>query len=560
MAFETPYGAPQGGMAQPQNKPQQAYPYKVKPQPQQGGLSPLLNQVMGTPQKEAQPMMQPMGAQDNERGPMVENFGAPDANQFNPYQGTPAPQQPQAAQQTGGAPSLVPQGAMDQAFQNIANIKPYEPTAKLPTQEELGGYAGRVYEQQLGLLSGSVDKRQAQEKAQLAQQMANRGIPIGSEAYAREQATLAERQSAENAQLRSQALQFGQQAARDEYSRIMDQYRTGMDEATLRSNLGYQGLQALSPLAQTQYGAGEQRFLQGQQLGFQGTEGAAERASREAMQKTGIAAEQTAQASQQQFEAGQLEKTIAGNERLQGLQADTQKALAGMEIAGKFDLQKLSGQQQQELIDKQAKIDTDLAYLNRDTQLQVIGKQFENEKWAKQFDATTQKDLLQMNLDQQDKQFVASMDMEEKKFVQQQYEFLQNLGLSKEQLAASTQIQLKQLAESRRQFDKQLLNKIKNDDSLLQLQRDQLAELISSNKRDDATKRYIADRAASGNRLSAEDEGNAASAKASGTLQGTINAINAQVDAGILTPAQRDRAVQNLVGSKGSGGVSYGIK
>lgn len=686
--------APQGGQM----------PKKPTMSTAQGGLSPMLNQVMGTPEKKSivgnmgqpdiqqpfsimgerdaqqpligrmgQPDAQPpmfgrMGQPDIEQ-PMIGNMGQPDVQQpmfgkmgqpdieqpligrmgqpdaqpqapFRSSQGlllTPQqqqsqaqfpmgqPQQPPTPPQQGAAPQLIGNEQWQEAIKRIGQIKPFEPSAQLPTQEKIGGFANRMFEEQLGLLSGSVDRKHAQEKEQLQQAMADRGIPVGSEAYAREQYTLAERQAAENAQLRAQAMQFGQQAASQEYARALDTYRTGMEEAQLRSNLASQPLQQLSPLAQTQYGAGEQRFLQGQQIGYQERLTGAELASREKIAADSIASEErrlgrslTSQEKQQitdiaakkelqqsefvarkeeqaallesnkwlagfdrdtqtellrQKQTGELDiakfdaatresllmKQIEGNERLQGLSSQTQRDLAKMEIEGRINLQQLSGQQQQELLDRETAKDKDLALLGRETQLQLLGRQFENDMAAKQFDATTQRDLLKMNLDQQDKQFAASMDMEEKRFFQQQYEFNKNLGLNEKQLEASTQIQLKQLQENRRQFDKNMLRTIQQDKFLNKLQRDQLAELISSGKRDDATKRYIANRAASGNALSADEQGNIASSRANGAIQGTIDAINAQVAAGIITPAQRDRAVQNALGVKGSGGVSLSM-
>lgn len=540
-----------------------------------GGLSPMLNQVMGTPEKQG--MIGGMGQPDIQQ-PMIGNMGQPDTQQpqtpYQPSQGLlltsqqqqgqkqfpmGQPQQPPAPPQQGGAPQLIGNELWQQALSSLGQIKPYEPTTKLPTQEELGGYAKQMYEQQLGLISAPIARRQEIEKQQLAQAMADRGIPIGSEAYAREQYTLAERQAAENAQAQSQALQFGQQAAQQEHDRALAGGQFGLQEAQTRSNLARAPLESLSPLAQTQYGAGEQRFGQAQQIGSAERMQGREITSREGLSREQIASQERMQEKGLGAEAANLQTQIASNEKLAGLSSDTQIALQRMQNEGRIDLQKLTGQQQLEVIDRETKRDADLATLNKDLQLEIIQRNFDNEMGAKKFDAETQKDLLRMNLDQQDKQFVASLDMEEKKFIQQQYEFNKNLGLNEKQLEASTQLQLKQLAENRRQFDQNMLRTIQQDKFLNKLQRDQLAELITSGRRDDATKRYIADRAASGNALNADEQGNIYSARANGQIQGTIDAINAQVAAGIITPEQRDRAVQNALGVKGSGGISYTV-
>jgi len=478
---------------------------------------------------------------------------------FTPQQQQGQKQFPLGQQQQGGAPQLIGNELWQQALSSLGQIKPYEPTTKLPTQEELGGYAKQMYEQQLGLISAPIARRQEIEKQKLAQAMADRGIPIGSEAYAREQYTLAERQAAENAQAQSQALQFGQQAAQQEYDRALAGGQFGLQEAQTRSNLARAPLESLSPLAQTQYGAGEQRFGQAQQIGSAEKMQSKEIASKEQLSQQQIASQERMQEKSLGAEAANLQTQIASNEKLAGLSSDTQIALQRMQNEGRIDLQKLTGQQQLDVIDRQAKNDADFATLNKNLQLEIIQRNFDNEMGAKKFDAETQKDLLRMNLDQQDKQFVASMDMEEKKFIQQQYEFNKNLGLNEKQLEASTQLQLKQLAENRRQFDRNMLRTIQQDKFLNDLQRKQLAELIASGKRDDATKRYIADRAASGNQLSADEQGRIASGKANGAIQGTIDAIENQLKAGLITAEQRDRAVQNVLGVKGTGGISYGF-
>lgn len=717
-----------------------AQPIAPTAQPSPGGLSPLLNQVMGTPPTmetmkpvlgetspprpgempiaptattATQPTIALMGTQATQptQGPVsgpspLSTFGAV----FAPQQPVAAPTgtttQAPTATITTAQPPLIGQEYWAQALEATRGATPFESQYKLPTQEELSQFANTQYQQQLADLSGDVQRRQAQQSESLEQQLANRGIPVGSEAYARAKYDLAQQQASENAQLRAQARQFGEQSAQARYDRILNAYRTQMQESQLRTEQAYAGVQALGGLAGTQFQAGEQRSLQerqlasteslaqqqiaseerrlgrqltseeqrqqrqlastevltregiaseerrlgrqltaqeqqqqrqiastetltreqikseeerlGRQLNFQERQDAKKIASTETLAREQIASEEarlgrqlTSQEQQQAREIASreyldkvnreaqalnldkqiennrwlagfdratqvellqqqqkgaldlatfdaqtkerlLNTEIASNEKLQGLSGQLQRDLAQMEIEGRFDLQKLTAEQQSQLLDKQIQGDKDLAVFNRDTQLALVQREFENKKWAAQFDAQTQKDLLTMNLDQQDKQFVASMDLENKRLAQNNYQFLQQLNLDKSKFDQTYQLQLRAQAESEKQWQKEFTQKISQDKFLNGLQKQQLAELIRSNKADEAIKKFAAQRAGAGGRLTPDEEFNIQQSRSSGYLKGQEQAI---INSG-MSQKDKDRAIRNLYSAGGSGGIA----
>lgn len=745
-------------------------------QPATGGLSPLLNQVMGTPGQMAttkpilgetrppragempiaptattatQPTIAPMGAQTTQPAQGLVSGPSPLSSVgagFAPQQPVAAPTvtttQAPSATTTAAQPPLIGQEYWTQALEATRGATPFESQYKLPTQEELNQFANTQYQQQLADLSGDVQRRQGQQAESLEQQLANRGIPVGSEAYARAKYDLAQQQASENAQLRAQARQFGEQSAQARYDRILNAYRTQMQESQLRTEQAYAGVQALGGLAGTQFQAGEQRSLQerqlasteslaqqqiaseerrlgrqltseeqrqqrqlastevltregiaseerrlgrqltaqeqlqqrqiastetiaresiaaeearlgrqltfeeqrqqrqiastetlareqirseeerlGRQLNFQERQDAKRIASTETLAREQIASEEarlgrqlTSQEQQQAREIAsreyldkvnreaqtlnldkQLENNrwlagfdratqvellqqqqkgaldlatfdaqtkerllnteIASNERLQGLSSQLQRDLATMEIEGRFDLQRLTGEQQNELLNKEIQGNKDLAAFNRDTQLAIVEREAINRQKAAEFEAATQKQLLTMNLDQQDKQFIASMDMENKRLAQDSFQFLQQLNLNKNQFDQTYQLQLRAQANSEKQWQKEFTQKIAQDKFLNGLQKQQLAELIRSNKADEAIKKFAAQRAGAGGRLTPDEEFNLQQSRSSGYLKGQEQAI---INSG-MSQKDKDRAIRNLYSAGGSGGIARTI-
>jgi len=119
----------------------------------------------------------------------------------------------------------------------------------------------KAYQEQLAGLSVGVDEKQLQQQKQREQYLADRGISLDSQAYRNEQASLAEMQAQEDAQLRSQASQFAQQRADSEFNRSLQSSALEMDRARLEQDLKYRGLEALTPLATAQAQMGENRWL-----------------------------------------------------------------------------------------------------------------------------------------------------------------------------------------------------------------------------------------------------------------------------------------------------------
>jgi hypothetical protein len=115
-------------------------------------------------------------------------------------------------------PLINPEDAAD-AVTRLQNLQNLKTTINLPTNEELQRLYQQTYEQQLADLGYGVEDRQARERRQREQYLADRGIAFGSEAYRGEQQALAEQRAAEAAALRAQASQMAEQRTTNEFNR-----------------------------------------------------------------------------------------------------------------------------------------------------------------------------------------------------------------------------------------------------------------------------------------------------------------------------------------------------
>jgi hypothetical protein len=177
--------------------------------------------------------------------------------------------------------------------------------------------------------------------------------------------------------------------------------------------------------------------------------------------------------------------------------------------------------------------------------------QLEQNRWATKYQADVQKQLTSMNLASDEKKFFANLGQQDRQFFETLIREDRKFAADQDQWDRTFRESIRQFDENQKLTRTKVIADIKNDKALTQIQRDQLVELARSNRVQEALEgRKIAAMNAGNNKdvdtIAAEQQ-----ALIDGKIKGYYNALFP------LVGAERAKEMVEQTFGKGLGGVSY---
>lgn len=243
-------------------------------------------------------------------------------------------------------------------------------------------------------------------------------------------------------------------------------------------------------------------------------------------------AEQRALAESRALEAAQTRQQARGFAE-QAVQSEYNRALAGaQEQRAAFEAQQAA------------------RYRPLETALPLISQQqaAKENRWATKYQADTQKTLTAMGLASDEKKFFANLGQQDRQFFETLLREDRKLAQDQAQWDKTFKESIRQFNENLKATNKKILADIQNDKNLTKIQRDQLSELVRSNRANEAlTARKIAAANAGDNKgvdqIAAEQ-----SAMIDGKIKGYYNSLVP------LVGAERAKEMVEQTFGKGLGG------
>lgn len=114
--------------------------------------------------------------------------------------------------------------------------------------------------------------------------------------------------------------------------------------------------------------------------------------------------------------------------------------------------------------------------------------QLRQNKWATKYQADTQKELTAMNLASDEKKFFANLGQQDRQFFETMLREDRKFAADRNQWDKTFKESVRQFNENQKLTNKKIEADIQNDRNLTQIQRDQLIELVRSNRANEALK------------------------------------------------------------------------